>query len=379
VVRGRTAAPALTARASRADGAEAWAALRDAGWDRLVEAADADPHLRTAVLARPDPLAPAVTPRALLVRRGPDLVAGAALGALRVRGLVRVGHLVSPHLWLEPTPPARDGRAVDALADALLAEPGDVLALRDLPADAPLVEALRRRCPGMRVVPAAPSWLARPGLDGRGVSKRRREARRAVRRAEERFGPVRVEVLREASAIAAVAPDLVGLAARSREGRPCDAYLAEAAGRRHRVATLATLAEEGRVRVVTVDVGGELAAFYAGVISGTAAYAVLTGADRRGGALTGMGWVGLLGLLDALDAEDLTGLELGPGGDDHKRGIAEERPLVDVQAPLSRAGRAYLWVAGRARRRGAAPGTPDRSAETRAGATGDVDVVRPAR
>ncbi|HWH15153.1 MAG TPA: hypothetical protein VNT51_10430, partial [Miltoncostaeaceae bacterium] len=90
-MRGRGALPPHLMRAETVVGDDIWPALAAAGWDDLVQAADADPQRRTAVLTLPDPLALPGEPRAVLVRQGGRLTGGALLAARRRRGLLWLG------------------------------------------------------------------------------------------------------------------------------------------------------------------------------------------------------------------------------------------------------------------------------------------------
>jgi hypothetical protein len=328
------------------DGTSAVPALEAAGWDDLLARAGVrDPLRRASVLGLPDPAGRAV-PRALLVDAGGRTVAAAALGVGRERGLVTVRHLGHSPNWFDPEPPARDGAARRDLARALLDQPGDVLVLEELSAGSPLIAELRALHPAIEVLAATPTYRIATGDPRARPAPRRREVGRLTRRAAERGTPLRITTSASWDDVAPQLDTLLGLQARSWQGRPADPFTATPEGRAFVRAAIVAMGAQRMVRLARVDVGDQLGAFHLSVAWGTRAVVYKTAFDRDLEGLPGLGWASLLATIDLLASEGVRTIDLGGGGGDYKAHVAAEEDTVTVRTGISALGRSYLRTVG---------------------------------
>jgi hypothetical protein len=339
------------------DGPAALSALAEAGWDDLLaRAGGRDPLRRSAVLTLPDPAGErAAVPRLVLAERGGRAVAGAALGVGRERGLVTVRHLGHAPNWFDPEPPAEDEEARAALAEALAAQPGDLLVLEELAEEGPLAGAIAGRRGDVELIPGPWTFRIATGSRRMGAAPRRREARRLARRAAERGTPVRIAATADWPAIDRQLDELLGMQARAWRDRDPDAFTGTPEGLAFVRRAVEALGREGRARLVRLDVGERLGAFHLALVWGTRAVVYKTAFDRGLAGLPGLGWSSLLALIDRLAAEGVRSIDLGPWGGAYKSHVADAEATVTLRLPLSPAGRIYLMAAavtrGAARRR----------------------------
>lgn len=369
--RSRTPIGEERAVATVTDGPGALAALRVAGWDDLLErAGPRDPLRRLAVLELPDEISAGRRPRALTLERSGHTVAGAALSVGRERGLRVVRHLGNFVNWFAPEPPAAGPEARDELAAALASQPGDLLTLEEMTRSHPVVLALARAGPGVEIIPGPSTYRVDLVQALPRLAKRRREARRLGRRADEGGTPMETTVSADAATIAGWLDEMEGLVIRSWHGRGPEPYTRLTAGRAYTRRAVLALAAEGRARASRVDLGGRLAAFHVAAVWGQDAVIYRSATDRSAARLPGgLGWASMLTLFDALAGEGVQRADMGHGGADYKRHLAAPTPLVTVRIPLSARGRLYLRAAAarRALRRrsrgniapGVGPESPD--------------------
>jgi hypothetical protein len=336
------------------EGPAALAALAQAGWDDLLaRAGGRDPLRRSAVLTLPDPAGERdAVPRLVLVERDGRPVAGAALGVGRERGLVTIRHLGHAPNWFDPEPPAEDEEARDALARALLEQPGDLLVLEELAEEGPLVQAVSRLRPDAQLIPGPWTFRVATGVRRPRLATRRREARRLSRRAADRGTPLRVTATADWGAIEAQLDELLELQAGAWRGRDPDAFTGTPEGLAFVRRAAGALGREGRARLTRADVGERLGAFHLAFVWGTRAVVYKTAFERELTGLPGLGWCSLLALVDRLGAEGVRQIDLGPWGDDYKSHVADAEATLTLRLPLSPVGRIYLLAA--AAKRGAA-------------------------
>jgi len=343
------------------DGPGALDALHEAGWDAMLRADGGRDPLRLEGVLRldPPPGARPQRPRALVVERGGRAVAAAALGVSRERGMATVRHLGHRLAWFDPEPPAIDEDARGALAEALVAQPGDILLLDELMADGPMATLLRTLRPGIETFEEYPAYRVPTSLSTKHMTRRRAEARRLVRRAEDAGTPLVVSVTSDPAEIAAQTPELLTFKARCWEGRPeANRLTTEEAGQRWVGEAMRAMAGHGMLRLIRLDAGDRLASFGTGMVWGERAWAFQTATDRTLEGLPGLGWAGMLALIDAAAAEGAEVLDLGSGTDGYKRHIGRPDPVVTLRLPLSARGRLYLRLSGLRRgRRTPAPDT----------------------
>ena len=329
------------------DGAGALTELEAAGWDTLLGRAGArDPLRRTAVLRLAAPAGQrAARPRAVTVTRDDQIVAAAALGVRRERGLVTVRHMGHSENWFDLEPPALDGAARRALADALVRQRGDLLVLEDLAADGPLVSEVRRVRPDADLLPGPLTFRIATGSLRERTSGRRREAGRLARRAAERGTPLGVTCTASWPIIERQLDALLDFQAQAWVHRDPDAFTGTPSGRAFVRSAVAAMGAENRARLTCVDVGGRLAAFHLSLVWGTRAVVYKTAFDRGFAGLPGLGWASLLATADSLASEGVRTIDLGAWGGAFKSHIADAEPTVCVRLALSPIGRAYLGAA----------------------------------
>lgn len=324
-------------------------ALADCRWDHLMatsEEPDALQGSRPLLIADP---CRSGTPVLVAVSRGDAPVAACALISRRRRGLTEVTQLAAAAhrhatglLW-------RDPAALDALVAGLARQRGDILRLREIPADSPIVRAVLRRCPDARVTSAETGYVVDLTAPTPVPARIRREVRRAGRRAAERGSGVVVRVTTDADDIASLVPSMRALAVAADHAGPSAPHLTTSGGRAHLTALWCALASQGRLHVATVTVAGDLAAFAAVAVLGDVGRGHVMAFDRGRADVADLGWMALVGMVDHLSHRGIRLLDLGSGGDAHKRRIATARDAVDIRVPLSRVGR-LAAVAADARR-----------------------------
>ena len=333
------------------DGDGAIGALESAGWDDLLQEQGHDPLRSAEVLALEQPDGWRQRPRAVIVERDGGVVAAAALGVRRERGLETVRHLGHPSGWLAPDPVVVDADAGAELLTGLLRQSGDVLVLEDLTASGPLVRSIHEICPGAQIIPGPATFRAPTDASGRAVSKRRSEVRRLERRAAERGAPVQVEVTSGwDDEMERRIDELLAFQATCRQDEEMDPFTATPEGRRCAARAIAALGRRGALRVAVATAGERIAAFHLALVSGDQAVGYKCASARDVEGLTGFGWATMLAMNDALAAEGVRSIDLGHGGEAYKAHLSGSEQLVTVRAALSRLGRAYLALGSRVRR-----------------------------
>lgn len=337
-------------------------ALEDAGWDALLDSAgNTDPFRRLDVLllmaSREE------RPVVVVARRGGDVVSAAPLALTSRRGL-RVLRTAGPSSgWFDAEPPVLDDDAAERLLRACRAQKADILRLREIRADSPLIAAMRRAGPEPRLDEEYPTYRVTPGDLRVTARKRRAECRRLVRVFERDNHPLIIDLMHDWDAMQPSYAECREMHRARWSGAP-DAHdlVVSEWGRRVTDEGLAILGREGLVHLTTLRSQGDLLAFALAVRCGDGAVAYRMAFDRDRPGVSGLGAAAFLASLDALVAEGVTSIDLGSGGDVFKRSFTAPVPVVTAQWPLSRRGAAYLRLArladarrARAQRRGAAP------------------------
>lgn len=348
----------------RAEGPSAFELLAGRGWDALVAAGGVHDPLRTTAWLRlwVDRASQGSSPRAVAVMRDGAMVAGAPLEVTRRGGLRVVRHLAQGDAWFHVAPPAADPDAFAALLRAIAAEDGDILLLDGLPGDDATRAAVRAAIPAAQIVDGE-TWRLTTASPPRSVRKRRKEARRAVRRAADQGVELTV---RWWDRWVDIGPRVAELLAFHHRHFPGDTrnQLAEPGPRRAYVAdAIAALGAEGRARLAEVRVGdGDLVAWDLAFVGDDGTAVAYAGAfDRSRTDLMTLGWISMLEMVDRLTEEGVAMVDFGAWPAPYKDLIAEPVPVIRVVAPLSRRGRAGLvardaagrvagWAAARRRR-----------------------------
>ena len=350
--------PATAVRVTRHAGADADAALAAAGHDDLLAAqAEPDPTRRLSwqsawrrtVGAASDPLT-------LVARRNGDVVGVLALERVRTKGLRVVRFRGQADPWFSTEPAARDDAARTALLAAAAAERGDLLQLDGLAGGPEAVEGLRTAIPRARISEMT-TWRLRPDDPPRPMRKRRKEVRRAIRRAADQGIELTTAATADAAEIRRRLPALLDFHAAHFAGEGDNKLLEPAERRRFAEEGIGALADEGAVRVVEVRTeDGTLVAFDLALFHGTSAIAYAGAFDRTRDDLPSLGWVSMLAMTDLLEGEGATVIDFGAGEAPYKALIARPATLTRALAPLSAPGRIALAaraVATKARRGGA--------------------------
>jgi len=352
----------------RAAGPSAFELLAGAGWDALVARCGVHDPLRTTAWLRlwAERASAGAQPRAVAVLRDGVLVAGAPLEVTRRGGLRVLRHMGQGDAWFHIAPPADDAGARGDLLRAVAAEDADILLLDGLPGDDATRDVVREAIPGAEIVEGE-TWRLTTASPPRSVRKRRKEARRAVRRAADQGIELTVRWWDRWEDIGPRVPELLEFHHRH---FPADTrnQLAEPGARRDYVAdAIAVLGTEGRARLAEVRVGEhELAAWDLAFVGDDGTAVAYAGAfDRSRTDLMTLGWISMLEMVDRLTEEGISTVDFGAGPAPYKDLIAEPVPTIRVVAPLSRRGRAGLAARGLAgrvavwaasRRRGRVPG-----------------------
>lgn len=337
-------------------------ALEDAGWDALLDSAgNDDPFRRLDVLmlmaSREE------HPLVAVARRDGQAVGAAPLALTSRRGLRVVRTLGPAAGWFDAEPPVLDDDAAVRLLQACRALPADILRLREIRADSPLLAAMRRLGAEPRLETEYPTYRVTPEDLRVTARKRRAECRRLVRVFERDNQPLIVDILHDWKAMQPALAECRQMHRDRWNSAPdADDLVASEWGRRVTDESLDILGREGLVHLTTLRAQDDLVAFALAVRSGDGAVGYRMAFDRNRPGVSGLGAAAFLASLDALVAEGVTSIDLGSGGDGFKKSFTAPVPVVTAQWPLSWRGAAYVragrWVDrwhARAQRRGAAP------------------------
>lgn len=338
---------------ARAEGGSALDLLEAHGWDDLARTGRFRDPLRSASWLRlwAERWSGGVTPRAVVVVRDGRAVAAAPLEVRRRGGLRVVRHLAHADAWFHAEPPARDAAARSRLMQALAAERGDILLLDGMPDDEATVAAVRACLPGARITPGE-TWRLRTAAPPRSVRKRRKEVRRAVRRAADQGVEVTTAWYAAWDDIAPRVDGLLEFHHRHFPDEMGENQLAAPGERRAYVAdAIARMGREGRVRLAEVRLDGDaLAAWDMAFVGDDGCAVAYAGAFDRGRTdLLNLGWISMLEMVERLTEEGVEVIDFGSWPAPYKDLISEPVPIMRVVAPLSARGRAALAARDAAR------------------------------
>ena len=207
------------------------------------------------------------SPAIVIVEEDGRMVGGAPMMLERfARGPTVLRHLGrSPH-WFDPTPLARPGRedAIAAVGAAIAGLPADFVVLEDLVAGTRELELLHRAMPGSRVCEQGEARHRYHADAPPDLRRRRREARRLVRRAEEAGLRIEIDVTAGRDAVLAQLDEAVDLVHRVWRRRGDASGVTGSAGRAYFHRALAALGpSEATMSSVRAD--GRLVAFHVAV------------------------------------------------------------------------------------------------------------------